>query len=392
MWIFLLVAGLLGGGVGYFQHRSNEKMQAALDKRKRKVERKDIKKELVLTGKVLPSSSVAVYAPVSGQLKEIFVAEGASVQKDQPLFSVIQDTSGQSAYETAQTEFERARLELQVADQNARRRVSVKDLFSDVENQKIEEDLARKQLEYDASRQRLQLLKETLGLTSDKLAKRAPRDRTIFVKAPKAGVVTFVNKSVGENVLATSESAEATGREVLTLSDLEKMIVRSRILESDLASVKVGSPVKVKLDAFREKEYAGKVSRISQQGIEDRQAGYTYFVTDVLFERPDDDVRAQMNATLTLTLAEKKNALTLPAVAVATLGGNSVVEVVPEKANETKYRRIQVGIATESLVEITDPAIKEGEEFLEIDFSKLDLKALSQGKLGENDKLTQRQP
>lgn len=394
--VTLAVAAVLGGGAFYVRHRAAQTARDALEKRKVVVERKDVRKELTLTGKVLPSSSVAVYSPVSGQLKEVLVQEGATVKKDQVLFSVIQDTSGQSELESAETEVERARLELGVAEQNVQRRDAVKDLFSDVENRKASEELARRRLEYDASRQKLALLRDRLGLQGAAVRRNAKGESTIFVRAPKDGVVTFVNKSVGESVLATTENAEATGREVMTLSDLEKMIVRSRILESDLASVKVDSPVKLRLDAFRNKEYAGTVSRISQQGVEDRTAGYTYFVTDVVFERPDDDVRSQMNATITLVVAEKRGVLTLPAVAVATLSGHSVVELVPGKPDAPPaYRKVQVGLSTESLVELTDPTVKEGDAFLEIDFSKLDLKALAAGTLGagdgSRDKLTKRE-
>lgn len=395
-----VVAGCVGGGVFYLNQRSAKQAQAELDKRKVKVERRDIRKELTLTGKVLPSSSAAVYSPVSGQLKEIFVQEGATVQQGTTLFSVIQDTSGQRELEAVQTEVDRARLEFNVAQQNLESRKSVKDLFSDTENRRLEDEASRRRLEYDAARQKLDLLRERLGLQGQPLPTRQAskqargggrEEALIFVKAPKSGVVTFLAKSVGESVLATAESADATGREILTIADLEKMIVRSRILESDLASVKTGMPVTVRLDAFRAKEYAGTVSRISQQGIEDRNAGYTYFVTDVVFDRPDDDVRSQMNATISLLVAERKNVLSLPAVAVATLGGNSVVELPPGPDGKARYRKVQVGLSTESFVEISDVGIKEGDEFLEIDFSKLDLKALSQGKLGDNDKLTERQ-
>ncbi|MCA2960307.1 MAG: HlyD family efflux transporter periplasmic adaptor subunit [Silvanigrellales bacterium] len=394
-----VVAGVVGGGVVYLKQRVREAAQAELDKRKVKVERRDIRKELTLTGKVLPSSSAAVYSPVSGRLKELFVKEGATVKQGVNLFSVIQDTSGQRELEAAQTDVDRARLELGVAQQNLESRKSVKDLFSDTENRRAEEEANRRRLDYEAARQKLDLLRESLGLQGLPLPTRRQVQKTgtkgdeealIFVKAPKDGVVTFLAKSVGESVLATAESANATGREILTISDLEKMIVRSRILESDLASVKVGMPVKVKLDAYRAKEYAGTLARISQQGVEDTQAGYTYFVTDVVFERPDDDVRSQMNATISLLVAERKNVLALPAVAVATLGGNSVVELPPGEAKQARYRKVQVGLSTESSVEIADPGVKEGDEFLEIDFSKLDLTALSQGKLGDNDKLTER--
>ena len=386
----LVVLGLVGGSAAWLRHRSQQKEQAALDKRKVKVERRDIRKELTLTGKVLPSSSVAVYSPVSGQLKEIFVKEGAPVKQGENLFSVIQDTSGQRELEALQTDVDRARLELGVAEQNLSSRTSVKDLFSDTENRRAEEEVDRRRLEFTAARQKLDLLRERLGLQGVAPAPRGARgrqsgtDALIFVKAPRSGVVTFLNKAVGESVLATAESADATGREILTISDLEKMLARSRILESDLASVKVGMGVKVRLDAFRAKDYVGTVSRISQQGVEDRTAGYTYFVTDVVFERPDDDVRAQMNATILLLVSERKNALSLPAVAVATLGGHSVVELPPQGKGVARYRKVKVGLATESHAEILDEGVKEGDEFLEIDFSKLDLKALAKGDLGQD--------
>jgi multidrug efflux pump subunit AcrA (membrane-fusion protein) len=388
----VVVCAALGGGWVWLRQRAQAKSQAEIDKRKVKVERKDIRKELTLTGKVLPSSSVAVYSPVSGQLREIFVKEGAVVKVGQNLFSVVQDTSGQRELEAAQTELERARLELGVAQQAIERRKSVADLFSDAENRRTEEEADRRRLDFEAAQQRLNLLRERLGLRGQSAAtRRDGGDAIIFVKSPKEGVVTFLNKSPGESVLATAESADATGREILTVSDVEKMIVRSRILESDLASVRIGTSVKVKLDAFREKEYAGTVSRISQQGVEDRTAGYTYFVTDVVFERPDDDVRAQMNASINLLVDERKSVLALPSVSVATLGGHSVVELPPEKGGAPRYRKVKVGLVTESLVEIADPGVKEGDEFLEIDFSRLDLKALAEGNLGDNDKLTERQ-
>ena len=382
--ILLGVFVVTGSGAGAIWYRSKQKAEKALEKRKVTVEIKDLKKELVLTGKVLPSSSAAVYSPVSGQIKEIFVKEGQSVKTGDRLFSVIQDSSGQKELEAAENDLAKALLELRSAEENWERRMSVKDLFSETENRRAEDDVARRKLEQKAALQRLDLLKEKLGLTDIKRGfnSKGTGDSIIFVRAPKSGIVTFINRTQGESVLATTENADATGREVLTISDLEKMIVRSRILEADLSLVNLGKPVEVKLDAYRETSYQGTISRISQQGIEDRNAGYTYFVTDVTFERPDANVRSQMNATLEIKVAEKKAVPTLPALAVATMGEHSVVEKVLQDG-KTEFQSIKTGLSNESLVEITDPSIKVGDSFLEIDFSKLDLKALAEGALGK---------
>lgn len=409
-WLIIIgiAMGLVGGGVAAVRYRSQKALQKELDRRKTTVKRTDVRKELVITGKVLPSSSVAVYSPASGQIKQLLVKEGDSVTEGQVLFAVSQDTSGQRELEMAESEAAKAKLEYRVASEAVERRQDVKDLFSDIENQRAQDDFERKRLELNAAEQKLALLRETLGLDTAKarlagkpssqikLSKQGKGNsgdphqpqsgQIIFVKAPKPGVVTYISKSLGESVLASNENADLNGREVIILSDLDQMIVRSRILESDLAQVKVGMETDVRLDAYRDRKYIGQVSRISLQGIDDKNAGYTYFVTDIVFKNPDSFVRSQMNATVNLLVAERKNVLALPANAIASMNGNAVVEIPSDSPQHPRYRKITTGLATESLVEITDPGFVEGDEVLEIDFSKLDLKSLSEGKLGTDDK------
>ncbi|MFZ9518907.1 MAG: efflux RND transporter periplasmic adaptor subunit [Silvanigrellaceae bacterium] len=390
--LFIVIAACLCAAIGMISWtRFNRLAKFEKDQNAKTVSvvRRDIRKDLLLTGKILPSSSIAVYSPVSGQLKQIHVQEGQKVDEGQLLFAVLQDTSGQKELEARQSEVQRTRIELQAAEENLDRRQNVKDLFSQAENEKAENDFERARLAFNTAREQLNLLENSLGLSGaanpDRKTKKKDSSRTsiIFVKAPRRGVVTFLNKAVGESVMATAESAEATGREVLIVSDTEQMMVRSKILESDLAIVKTGQPVQIKLDAFPEKSYRGKVNRISQQGVEDKAGGYTYFVTDILIESPDQDVRAQMNASVELVAAERKDVLALPANAVATLSGNSVVELPRSSASEpARYKSVKTGIMTDLWIEIEGDALKIGDKVLEIDFAKLDLKKLAEGRLG----------
>lgn len=389
---FILVAGTLFIVICSFaitRYKRNSAFETQQKKRTVQVVRRDVRRDLLLTGKVLPASSIAVYSPVSGQLRQILVNEGEQVKENQILFAVLQDSSGQKELEARQAEVQRTRLEMRAAEENLERRKNVRDLFSQSENEKAENDFDRARLAFDAAKQQLSLLEEALGLSSKNPSHakqgRERRLAEIFVKAPRAGVVTFLNKAVGESVMATAESAEATGREVLIISDTAKMMVRSRILESDLAVVKTGQPVQIKLDAFPKKVYQGLVSRISQQGIEDKSGGYTYFVTDILVQNPDLDVRSQMNASIELIVAENKNVLALPANAVATLNGHSVVEIPRSSStDQPSFKKIKTGLTTDLWVELTGNELQENDTVLEIDFAKLDLKSLADGKLGDS--------
>ena len=391
-WFKLAVASVViaSAVAGYLSYRTSAQFTKKQLSRSVKVVRRDIRRDLLLTGKVLPASSIAVYSPVSGQLKQILVNEGDVVEEKQILFSAQQDSSGQKELESRQAEVQRTRLEMQAAEENLERRRNVRDLFSQLENEKAENDYDRAKLAFDSARQQLTLLEEALGLNSSgkNSGKKKTNGRlsTIFVKAPKKGMVTFLNKAEGESVMATAESAEATGREVLTISDTDQMMVRSRILESDLSVVQTGMPVQIRLDAFPQKTYQGLVRRISQQGVEDKTGGYTYFVTDILIQNPDLDVRSQMNATIELIVAEKKNVLALPANSVATLNGNSVVELPRNSTSDpVRYKKIKAGLATDLWVEVAEEDFKEGDSVLEIDFAKIDLRKLSEGKLGNGD-------
>ncbi|NBW82351.1 biotin/lipoyl-binding protein, partial [bacterium] len=237
--LFIIIAASLCAIIAIFSWtRYNRLAKFEKDQNAKTVSvvRRDIRRDLLLTGKILPSSSIAVYSPVSGQLKQIHVQEGQRVNDGQLLFAVLQDTSGQKELEARQSEVQRTRLELQAAEENLERRKNVKDLFSQVENEKAENDFERAQLAHNTAREQLNLLENSLGLSGGtnpiRKTKKGVVSRTsiIFVKAPKRGVVTFLNKAVGESVMATTESAEATGREVLILSDIEQMMVRSKIL------------------------------------------------------------------------------------------------------------------------------------------------------------------
>jgi multidrug efflux pump subunit AcrA (membrane-fusion protein) len=388
----VLIIFLIAGGFGWSRYNRLATFKREQSKRMVKVVRRDVRRDLLLTGKVLPSSSIAVYSPVSGQLKQVLVQEGQRVKEGQTLFAVLQDTSGQRELEARQGEVEKARIELLAARENLDRRRDVRDLFSQAENEKAENDYDRAKVAYDNARQQLSLLENALGLKSNKhenattrKTSSGARTSVIYVKAPKEGVVTFLNKAVGESVMATTESAEATGREVMILSDTERMMIRSRILEADLAVVKSGQSVAIKLDAFPEKSYRGIVNRISQQGVEDKSGGFTYFVTDMLIEKPDADVRAQMNATVELIVAERKDVLALPANAIATLSGHSVVELPRATPDAPSvYKAVKTGISTDLWVELADQQLSAGDQVLEIDFAKLDLKKLAEGSLGES--------
>jgi len=86
------------------------------------------------------------------------------------------------------------------------------------------------------------------------------------IRAPIAGTVLQVNAKVGELTSPSSPSP------LVSLGDISALRVRAEVAELNMGSIKVGQPVVVRAAAFREREFAGKVSSVAP-GVEPRRTG-----------------------------------------------------------------------------------------------------------------------
>jgi RND family efflux transporter MFP subunit len=82
------------------------------------------------------------------------------------------------------------------------------------------------------------------------------------VRAPFDGVVVLKDAEVGEVVSPNSLGGSSARGSVATLVDFGSLEVQADVPESSIAAVTPGAPVRIYLDAWPERPYAGRVSRI----------------------------------------------------------------------------------------------------------------------------------
>lgn len=119
--------------------------------------------------------------------------------------------------------------------------------------------------------------------------------------------------------------------------------------ETDLKRVNVGQKAIITLDAYTDKEIKATISKIAYTPTE-TSTGTTYEVTIAL--TPDDakDLRLGLNGTAAIVLSEKEGVLTLPASAITSKNGDSLVLI--KSANKYTEHKIETGIENEGMVEI----------------------------------------
>jgi cobalt-zinc-cadmium efflux system membrane fusion protein len=201
--------------------------------------------ELVVTGTVTPdlSRTVPVVSLASGRIMAIRARLGDTVQKGQVLMTVRSDdvSGGYSNYKMAVADEILARAQLERA----------KDLYE--HGAFALNDFQVAQDSEDKAKIAVDVLAEHLRLLGND-----PENMTYMVDiaAPTSGVVTDQEVAAGSLVQSYSTPYP------FTISDLSSVWVVCDVYENDLATVRIGDPAEIKLNAYPGRVFRGKVSNL----------------------------------------------------------------------------------------------------------------------------------
>lgn len=123
--------------------------------------------------------------------------------------------------------------------------------------------------QYRAAAQRLKLLrggfrKETIAVARAQLAEAQAAVEAARVALEDLRVTSTINGTVTRKHAEPGEML-ATGRPVVTITDLAQPWVRVYIPEQRIGKVRLGAPARIKVDTFPNREFAGRVSYVSSQ-------------------------------------------------------------------------------------------------------------------------------
>jgi macrolide-specific efflux system membrane fusion protein len=230
---------------------------------------------------------------------------------------------------------------------NTSLRVSIATATSKVNTVTIE--VATAQDAYDAATTTAQLRQTKIALLNARdglaQAKAALADLNAQLShatlvAPADGIVTVINLTVGAN----APVADAID---LAASTYE---VTASVVESDVASLKIGQPATVTVSAISA-DLTGTVTAIAPVAETSTTGGVVSYAVTVALNSPPATLRPGMTADVTVTTASASGVLAVPAAAIRGTSGNYTVLVLTA-AGTPESRPVTVGLMTSSLVEI----------------------------------------
>jgi RND family efflux transporter MFP subunit len=328
-WIILAVL-LVAGVIGYMlwakwqgqlaQARENDRPTTA------PVIQTNIEFAVNAAGEIGPAEQVSVRPEINGRIEALPVDLGDKVKQGDLLFK-LDDKELQQQKASSLTSVERARLELEKSERDYKRaqelltgKLISQEMYDDA---KTAFELARNSL--DRAQKDLLILDERLTKTEV----RAPFDCTVLTRPVSVGQA--VSGSGGFN----------SGTEVLTIADLNSMVINAHVNQADVPRTRVGQSVEVAIEAVNGLTATGVVERVAPQAmIRNNIKG---FAARVLLKSVDQRVRPGMTANIKIPVASAANVLAVPLAAVFT-------ERNPESSQMERFVYVQSGDGFEKRV------------------------------------------
>lgn len=401
--VALIVFVIIGKKAGWIGKEEGIKVSVS------KAERKTIIETVSANGKIQPEVEVKMSSDVSGEIKELYVKEGDSVQAGR-LLARIDPELYQSALDRSEAALNNSKANLA----NARARLLQSEAkFNEVEQQYLRNkkmhdqklisdgEFQTSQSAYLSTKADIEAAKQTvIGAqftvkTQEAGLKEAKKNLTrTEIFAPVSGIVSKLNVEKGERVVGTSQMA---GTEMMRIANLNNMEVSVDVNENDIVKVSIGDTVEIEVDAYNNRKFKGMVTEIANSAttsaattsdqvtnfiVKIRILRSSYTDLEKAFGKKRSVFRPGMSASVEIQTEHASNVVALPIEAVTTRNKSDLdtstttaknkrkvekskddVEVVFVCGTDNKLsiREVKTGVQDDKFIEITG-GLTEGEE------------------------------
>jgi HlyD family secretion protein len=378
---FLSVVGLMLAFGGYWVFASLFSVDKTIPAEKlAKVEQGSIARSVVATGKIEPLSKVEIKSKASGIIKYLYVNVGDMVKEGQLLVELDKevleaqlkearafldasegqlkeiDSQGRTIranlhkaqleaeskdYEFAVTEFQRYRQlyaqglvpksEYDSAEQKMK--------AADVNRKALGAEVKVKEAEIDQNNQTLAKTRAEVVQAQAQLERMEENLKYASIRAPISGVVLSREVEVGDAVSSILQLG-SNATLIMTLGDVKELYVKGKVDETDIGVVRVGQPVRITVDAYKDRVFNGKVFRIAPMGVE--KDNVTRFEVRVSIMNDLELLRANMSANAEIVLEEHKDVLTIPESSLIYNEKRETSVEVPDMSTETGRRQVAI--------------------------------------------------
>ena len=347
-----------------------------------KVARRDLVARVSATGYIEPKRLVDISADVSGRVVELNVEEGDEVAEGD-LLLVIDPARFEAAVERAQAGLAEASAREAQARGNylqAQRdwerirdlKARLPEMVTDTEFETARTGAEVQEALWQSGQHAVDMARAGLKEARDNLAK-------TVIRAPMSGRVTRLNVEKGETAIVGTMNNP--GSLLITVADLSVMEAVIEVDETDVPDISIGDSVSVSVDAFPDRKFVGRVTKIGNSSIRPRSQQVSSadqaidFEIRVTLDDAEVELRPDLSASADVITDVRPGVLAIPIISL-TLMDPSEFERMPNELEEAgaeaaasdsgepiegvfvvvdglaRFRPVEVGVAGDSYFEV----------------------------------------
>lgn len=260
-----------------------------------------IEKETVITGKIIPEDEVEVKPQIGGIIDRIYVKEGDKVTTGD-LIARIKVVPNEQNLNAAKGRLKKAQiaLETRTKDFDRNKKLYNKGIIANAEFIGVELQYNQAKQDVLNAESDLQIIREgSIGGSSA-----ANTD----IRATVPGTVLEIPVKAGDQVIESNSFN--SGTTIAAIADLSKMIFEGKVDEAEVASLRLGTILKVSLGAVEDQELEAVLKFIAPKGTEEQGAVQFKIEADMLLS-DNIVVRAGYSANASIVLDRKEDVLAL---------------------------------------------------------------------------------
>lgn len=353
------------------------------------IERGDIARSVVATGKVQPKTKVEVKSKASGIVKKTLADYGQYVREGDVLVELdkeelqarVRETralmqAAQASVESAEANLERNKVDAEGPDLpflKSTMERSTTMFKQGLVSKAIAED-AEKAYQLALNKQksairslavsRAEIARAQAQVAQAKAALEQAEEnlRNSTIVSPMSGLVLSRDVEVGDavsSILVMGSQATL----VMTLGDVSEVYVLGKVDQADIGRVFLGQRARIVVESFKDKKFDGEVTKISPLGVE--KDNVTTFEVRASIRNPGGILKANMSANAEIILEEKRGVLLAPETAIIYDKARKAFVEIPDPAEKTGRRKLAVetGISNGVKTELA-AGLKEGDKVI----------------------------
>ena len=335
----VLVLTLFGGTVYFLWAKSQKPETVYLTESPKKA---TIIKKAVATGSVVPRQEVEIKPRVSGIVESLAVEPGQIIEEGD-LIARIRLVPDMVNLNNAQNRVARAQIALDSAAKDFERNKALHrdGIIAQAAFQPFESAYQSAQTELEAARDNLELIQKGIlrsaGSTSNTL-----------VRSTIRGMVLEVPVEVGHSVIETNTFN--AGTTIATVADMDDMIFEGRVDESEVGKLQPGMTLLLTIGAVENRQLEATLEHIAPKGVEEEGA-IQFEIRAAVKPDPNLFLRANYSANADIVLDKREQVLAIDEGLLQFEGEQAYVEV-ETGPQQFERRNVETGLSDGIQIEI----------------------------------------